>query len=120
MQILCIIFKDRAAIYALKEKGEMLMIKMHAIPTDLLTAALETKQFNVLICTGNLYPPVTILVKARELNVPIILVPYDKNTTARLLANAQGYIFLENKEKIKLAQELIEKHVDWIGLIDSI
>ncbi len=87
---------------------------------DLLTAALETKQFNVLICTGNLYPPVTILVKARELNVPIILVPYDTNTTARLLANAQGYISLENKEKIKLAQELIEKHVDWKGLIDSL
>ncbi|NVM01688.1 MAG: phosphotransacetylase family protein [Candidatus Helarchaeota archaeon] len=87
---------------------------------DLLAAALETKQFNVLICTGNLYPPVTILVKAREYNVPVILVPYDTNTTARLLANAHGYISLENKEKIKLTQELIDKHVDWKGLIDSL
>lgn len=87
---------------------------------DLLAAALETKQFNLLLCTGNLYPPVHILVKARELNVPVILVPYDTNTTARILANATGYISLENQEKIKLAQELIDKHVEWKALIDSL
>jgi len=87
---------------------------------DLMNAALETGQFTLLIATGNLYPPVNIQVKARENNVPIILVPHDTNTTARLLANATGYISLEDKDKVALAEKVIREHIDWKGLIDSL
>lgn len=85
---------------------------------DLLAAALETNQFTLLICTGNIYPPVHILVKAREQDVPVILVPHDTNSTAKLTYNMTGYITLENKAKIELAQKLITKYMDWKGLLD--
>ena len=87
---------------------------------DLLVAALETGQFTLLICTGNLYPPVHVLVQAREKNVSVLLVPYDTNTTTKLLTNVTGYISLENKGKIELTEKLVDKYVDWKGLIDSL
>jgi len=87
---------------------------------DLMNAAIETGQFTLLIATGSLYPPVPIQVKAREHNIPIILVPHDTNTTAKLLANATGYISLEDKNKILLSEEVIRKYVNWKDLLDSL
>ncbi|MDK6028768.1 phosphotransacetylase family protein [Ignisphaera sp. 4213-co] len=57
--------------------------------TDLIMAALETKP-SVIILTGNLYPDISVLTKAREVGVPILLVPYDTYTTVEKLREVQS------------------------------
>ncbi len=86
--------------------------------TDLIMAALETKP-SVVILTGNLYPSIRVLIKAREMGIPILLVPYDSYTTIVRLEEAQSIVTpdsLRAREKDILS--VIEKEVMWKEIIE--
>ncbi len=70
--------------------------------TELLLTALELKPSGIIL-TGNLYPALKVLTKARENEVPILLVPYDTFTTVEKLRAIHGRVTsysLKKKEKI--------------------
>ncbi|MHC1591884.1 MAG: phosphotransacetylase family protein [Candidatus Helarchaeales archaeon] len=87
---------------------------------DLILSALELDTTSLVICTGGLYPPIKVLVRARERNIPIIQVPYDTNTTSRMVQKIRGYMSADNTTKINLAREKIANYVDWKALIDAL
>ncbi len=86
--------------------------------TDLIMVALETKP-SVVILTGNLYPSIRVLIKAREMGIPILLVPYDTYTTITRLEEAQSIVTPESlKRREKDILSVIEKEVMWKELIE--
>ncbi|MHA1430879.1 MAG: DRTGG domain-containing protein [Candidatus Freyarchaeota archaeon] len=86
---------------------------------DIALAALETST-SVLILTGNLYPDVRVLSKAREKNVPVILVPYDTYTTISKLEGLTGKLKPTNMERIEKLKNTIKTEVDWKGLYETL
>lgn len=87
--------------------------------TDVALAALETDT-SMLVLTGNLYPDVRLLTKAREAGVTVILVPYDTYTAVQKLGAAGGRIRPGDKKKISLAIDKVKREIDWRGLMKVI
>ncbi len=87
---------------------------------DLILSALELDTTSLVVCTGGLYPPIKVLVRARERNIPIIQVPYDTNTTSQMIHKIAGYMSAENKKKIELVKSKIAEYVDWKALLDAL
>ena len=80
--------------------------------TELLLTLLEVKPSG-LVLTGNLYPALKVLTKAREKKVPILLVPYDTFATIERLRDIHGRITSYSlRKKEKLIMEAIEEGVD--------
>lgn len=87
--------------------------------TDLIIQAIETKP-SVVILTGNLYPAVGVLIRAREAKVPILLVPYDTYTTVEKLREAQRIVTPESlKLRGKDILDVIEKDVKWEEILNE-
>nr|MDO8079804.1 DRTGG domain-containing protein [Candidatus Freyarchaeota archaeon] len=86
---------------------------------DIALAALETSA-SVIILTGNLYPDVRVLSKAREKNIPVILVPYDTYTTVSKLEGLTGKLKPGNTERIEKLKKTIEAEVDWKGILETL
>ncbi len=86
---------------------------------DIALAALETST-SVLILTGNLYPAIRVLSKAREKNIPVILVPYDTYTTISKLEGLTGKLKPGNTERIQKLKETVEREVDWKGIYEAL
>jgi len=87
--------------------------------SDITLPALETDTA-VLILTGNLYPDIRVLSKAREKGVTVILVPYDTYTTIRKLESIGGRIKPGDDKKIELAISKVKREVDWKGILNAI
>jgi BioD-like phosphotransacetylase family protein len=86
---------------------------------DIALAALETDT-SALILTGDLYPDVRVLARAKEKGIPIILVSYDTFTTVERAHDISGKIKIGDEKRINLAKELVSKHVDWKGLLSCL
>jgi len=86
--------------------------------SDIQLAALQTDT-SVLILTGNFYPDVRVLARAEELNVPVLLVPYDTFTTIREIASLSGRIKATNTHKIQIAKEMVQNHVNWREILQQ-
>ena len=70
--------------------------------TELLLTLLELKPSGIIL-TGNLYPALKVLTKAKENKVPILLVPYDTFTAIEKLRMIHGRVTsysLKKKDKI--------------------
>jgi len=80
--------------------------------TDIILTALETG-VSAIVLTGNLYPSVKVFPKADQLNVPLILVPYDTYTTLQHVQKIIGRIKPKDSRRISIATNLIKEHVDW-------
>lgn len=86
--------------------------------TDLILAALETKP-STIILTGNLYPDIGVLIKAKEVGVPLLLVPYDTYTTVEKLREVQAIVTADSlKSKEKEILEVIDKEIEWKKLLE--
>jgi len=75
---------------------------------DLQLAALETAT-KCLILTGNQSPNEIIVSRARELHVPIIVVPYDTFTTVDRVEHFMGRIRIREQQKVEKARQLLEE-----------
>ncbi|UCH37504.1 MAG: phosphotransacetylase family protein [Candidatus Bathyarchaeota archaeon] len=87
--------------------------------TDVQLAALETK-LSALILTGNLYPDARVLARAEELDVPVLLAPWDTYSTVRRISSLTGRINPEDERKISLAKTLISQHVNWMKILNRL
>jgi len=97
--------------------GEEVIVRRAALITggdraDLQNLALETGTINCLLLTGNLEPPGTILGKAEDKGVPVILVADDTLTTLEKVDEALGKARIRGEAKIAKVKELVERFLD--------
>lgn len=79
---------------------------------DLQNLALETGTIKCLLLTGHLEPPGTMLGKAEEKGVPVILVADDTLTTMEKLDEVFGKVRIKGDVKLRRIKELVERFVD--------
>ncbi len=86
---------------------------------DLQNLALETGNIKCVLLTGNLEPPGTMLGKAEEKGVPVIMVADDTLTTVEKLDEVFGKARIKGEVKIRKIKELVERFVDLEKLLDA-
>lgn len=84
--------------------------------TDIVFAALEAGATAVIL-TGNLYPSVKVFPRADDLEVPLILVPYDTYTTLRIVQGIVGKIKPTDLKRIDRAKRLVKENVEWEDIL---
>ena len=87
--------------------------------SDIQLAALETPT-KCLILTGELYPNASILGRAQEVGVPIVVVRSDTANTLEVCENLSGYVSLHCKSKIQRAAEVVEREIDFKTIYEKL
>ncbi len=80
--------------------------------SDIQLAALETPT-KCLILTGEMYPNASILGRAQEVGVPIVVVRADTASALETCENLSGYVSLHCKSKVQRAAEVVEREIDF-------
>jgi BioD-like phosphotransacetylase family protein len=86
---------------------------------DVQLAALETST-RTIILTGNMPPSRTVLARAEELGVPMILVDTDTLTAVERLEGLLGRIHLHDEAKAARIRALFERDVDVARLLAAL
>ncbi|MCW3133305.1 MAG: phosphotransacetylase family protein [Methanophagales archaeon] len=79
---------------------------------DLQNLALETGNIKCLLLTGHLEPPATMLGKAEDKGIPVILVADDTLTTVEKVDEVFGKVRIKGDAKIRRIKELVERFID--------
>jgi BioD-like phosphotransacetylase family protein len=87
--------------------------------TDIQAAALETST-TCLVLTGNLRPTSTILKRAEELNVAVLLVPDSTLEAIEKVEGMFGRTSLGMPEKLSRFQAMLAEHLDYASLIKDL
>lgn len=83
---------------------------------DMVVAALE-KTTSGIILTNNILPPHNLLAKASDMNIPILLVPFDTFQTAKQIDDMIPLLTKDDPERIAMLQKLIQQNVDLKSII---
>lgn len=87
--------------------------------TDYIIASLESRP-SVVILTGNYYPDIGVLIKAKEVGVPLLLVPYDTYTTIEKLREVQTIVTADSlRSKEGEILNTISKEVEWKKILED-
>lgn len=87
--------------------------------TDIQAAALETST-TCLVLTGNLQPTSTIVKRAEELGVAILLVPDNTLEAVEKVEGIFGKTSLGQPEKLSRFQAMLSEHLDYQGLMSDL
>jgi BioD-like phosphotransacetylase family protein len=87
--------------------------------TDLQAAALETST-TCLVLTGNLQPTSTIVKRAEELGVAILLVPDSTLEAVEKVEGVFGRTSLGQPEKLSRFQAMLSEHLDYAQLMKDL
>jgi len=87
--------------------------------TDIQAAALETST-TCLVLTGNLQPTSTILRRAEELNVAVLLVPDNTLEAVERVEGIFGRTSLGQPEKLSRFQAMLSEHLDYESLMKAL
>lgn len=87
--------------------------------TDLLAAALETSTA-CLILTGNLQPSATIVRRAEELGVTVILCSHSTMEAVEKIESVMGRTSLGQAEKLNRFQAMLAEHLDYERLLKGL
>jgi uncharacterized protein len=79
--------------------------------SDMIVAALEKTTAGIIL-TNNVIPPQNLISKASDMNIPVLLVPFDTFQAAKQLDDMVPLLTRDDSERITLLQKLIEKNVD--------
>jgi BioD-like phosphotransacetylase family protein len=82
---------------------------------DIQAAALETSTV-ALILTGNLQPSSTVVKRAEELGVAVLVVPGNTMETVEAVERVFGKTRLNMPEKMNRFQTMLDANFDWKGL----
>jgi uncharacterized protein len=78
---------------------------------DMVVAAME-KTTSGIILTNNILPPHNLIAKASDMNIPILLVPFDTFQTAKQIDDMIPLLTKDDSERIATLQKLIQQNVD--------
>ncbi len=86
----------------------------------LALAAMETDT-SMLILTGGIYPPSTVLARAQERKIPVVMVQWDTYTTVQYLATHQvrGMLSSNQPEKVREWDKIMEE-INLQQILDSL
>jgi BioD-like phosphotransacetylase family protein len=84
---------------------------------DIALAALETST-RCLILTGHLYPSPSVLNRAEELHVPVLLCNLDTLTAVGIIEKYFGRSRFQQPQKMQRFSALLEEHLDFTALYD--
>lgn len=87
--------------------------------TDIQAAALETST-TCLVLTGNLQPASTIVKRAEELNVAVLLVPDSTLEAVEKVESFFGRTSLGQPEKLSRFQAMLAEHLNYAQLIKDL
>ena len=87
--------------------------------SDLQLAALETST-SCLILTGNFIPPATVIARAEERGVPILVTRHDTYTAVEIADRYFGHSRFWQPEKIARFQATLNKRFDFARLYDAL
>ncbi|NJM68124.1 MAG: phosphotransacetylase family protein [Acaryochloris sp. RU_4_1] len=87
--------------------------------TDLQLAALESST-HCLILTGHFPPNTLVLNRAKDLEIPVLLVDSDTLTTVEIVEKAFQQAQVHERVKIDCIQEMIEMHCDIERLLSTL
>ncbi|MBI2472598.1 MAG: phosphotransacetylase family protein [Planctomycetes bacterium] len=87
--------------------------------SDIQLAALETPT-KCLILTGELYPNASILGRAQEVGVPIVVVRSDTANTLEVCENLSGFVSLHSRSKIQRAAEVVGRKIDFKTIYEKL
>jgi BioD-like phosphotransacetylase family protein len=79
--------------------------------SDMILAALERDTAGIIL-TNDIMPPQNIISKVREKGIPLLLVTSDTFKTAKQIDDLEALLTYDNKDKIKLLSQLIEKYIN--------
>jgi uncharacterized protein len=79
--------------------------------SDMIVAAADSTT-STIILTNNIIPPHNIVAKASDMNIPVLLVPFDTFRAAKTLDDMVPLLTKDDNERIDLLQKLIEENVD--------
>lgn len=82
---------------------------------DMQLLAFDMKS-RLLVLTGNTYPSATVLAKADELKIPVVVVTYDTLTAASRCEQATAALRPDHAPLIK---EIVKKHVDVEHIVEA-
>jgi BioD-like phosphotransacetylase family protein len=82
---------------------------------DIQAAALETST-TALVLTGNLHPNSSVVKRAEELGVAVLMVPGSTMETVETLEKVFGKTRLNQPEKLARYTDLLDKHLDFARL----
>jgi BioD-like phosphotransacetylase family protein len=87
--------------------------------TDIQAAALETST-TCLVLTGNLQPTSTIIKRAEELDVAVLLVPDNTLETVEKVEGIFGRTSLGQPEKLSRFQAMLSEHLDYNAIAKAL
>jgi hypothetical protein len=79
--------------------------------SDMIVAALETETAAVII-TNNVLPSSSIISKAAERNVPLLVVPGDTYSTAKQIEGMEPLLTKDDAEKVEVLAKTMAKNLD--------
>ncbi len=79
--------------------------------SDMILAALESNTAGIVL-TNNIVPPASIISRASERNIPLLLVPYDTYETAKRIEAIEPLLTKDALDKIAILERLVRDHVD--------
>ena len=77
--------------------------------TDIALAALETNT-KLIIFTGNLEPPRSVIAKAEEKEVPLVVAPVDTFSVSEKIRKIHVHI---QPNEIQICKDQVDKYIDW-------
>jgi uncharacterized protein len=84
--------------------------------SDMIVAALEKTTAGIIL-TNNIIPPQNLIAKASDMNIPVLLVPFDTFLAAKQIDDMIPLLTKDDPERISLLQKLIEENVDLKAII---
>jgi uncharacterized protein len=106
---------DTAARMPLWKKENKLVIT-GGDRSDMIVAALE-KGTSAIILTNNIIPPQNLLSKATDMNITVMLVPFDTFLAAKQVDDMVPLLTKDDTQRIETLKKLVEQNVDIKSLI---
>lgn len=106
---------DAAAVNPIYKEEDKLII-VSGDRSDHIVAAINSSTAG-LILTNNVIPPQSLISRASDHNIPLLLVPYTTYETATQIDEATPMLTRDDTEHIRLLQKLIEQNVDFKSIV---
>ena len=78
--------------------------------TDMILAALNSDTAGIVL-TNSILPPTTIISKAKDRNIPLLLVSLDTYQTAKKIDDLEPLLTKDDTQKIQVLAKLVEENV---------
>lgn len=99
-------------------KKERMLIITSGDRSDVILAALEADTAGVVL-TNDMLPPSSIISRAAEKNLPLLLVPHDTHETVRLIDGLEPLLTAGDSEKAALLEKDAQAGIDLKSLISG-